>query len=209
METASTDKYSTKLYRYSKGEIIVKEGDHSSIIYFLMDGILGVYKGEEKVAEISGKGLVFGEMSSILQQPRSTSVVAEIESDIMVYRGGIQSITKKFPHIAIKIMAMLAERLEDMNARYHDLQILYSAEQAKLRDALKEIETLKAQLNQSAAPLRQPQSEPEMPKKGKYDHDRSHRYLDDGYVLGYPSKKFENITPADGGDDISSEIYGD
>ena len=197
MQAAQTDKYATKLYRYSKGEVIVKEGDHSSIIYILMDGKLGVYKGEEKVADIVGKGLIFGEMSSILSQPRSTSVIAESESDIMVYRGGIQSITKKFPHIAIKIMAMLAERLQDMNSRYHDLQILYSAEHAKLRDTLKEIESLKAQ--HPAAPMKAAET-PEEPQKGMFDHEKRHRYVDDGYVLGFPSKKF---------DDLSSDIYDD
>jgi len=197
MQTAQTDKYATKLYRYSKGEVIVKEGDHSSIIYILMDGELGVYKGDEKVAEITGKGLIFGEMSSILQQPRSTSVIAETESDIMVYRGGIQSITKKFPHVAIKIMAMLAERLQDMNSRYHDLQVQYSAEQAKLKKALQELEELKAQ--RPGAPVREPEPKDE-PKKGIFDHEKRHRYVDDGYIMGFPSKKF---------DGLSSDIYDD
>jgi len=122
MEKVKSPDSSSELYIYHEGEVIVKEGQGSSIIYILKRGVLGIYKGENKVNEIKGQGIVFGEMSSILGKPRTVTVKAEVNSEIMVYRGGIDGIIKLFPSITKKILVVLAERLEMQTAKYSALQ---------------------------------------------------------------------------------------
>jgi CRP-like cAMP-binding protein len=124
------------IYRYDEGEAVLKEGQGSSVIYILMKGRLGIYKGEVKITELAGSGIVFGEMSSILCKPRTTTVKAEMESECLVFPGGIHSIVRKFPSITLKILLTLAERLESMNAQF-------SALQAKYQSICKELKQLK------------------------------------------------------------------
>lgn len=122
MQKIQADGSHSELLRYHSGEIVMKEGQGSSVVYILRKGKLGVYKGDNKVAELSEDGLLFGEMSSILRKPRTCTIKAEVESDVMVYRGGVHSIIKKFPSITEKILVVLAGRLDELNAKYSAIQ---------------------------------------------------------------------------------------
>ena len=122
MEKIKSPNASSELYLYHPGEVVLTEGQGSSIIYILRRGVLGIYKGDNKVSEIKGQGVVFGEMSSILGKPRTVTVKAEQNSEIMVYRGGIDGIIRKFPSISKKILVVMAERLESQTAKYSTLQ---------------------------------------------------------------------------------------
>jgi len=180
-EIPSHKKHST-LYRYDKDEVILEEGEHSSFVHILVDGTLGIYKGKEKVNEIKGKGLVFGEMSSILSRPRTTSVIAESECEVMVYRGGLPGIIKRFPHVTEKIVAQLAERIEEMNRNYCKLQDEYQ----KLKDdnffLAKELKVAERKLKQSL-------TAPSDDAGAKASDSGGAEYIDDGFILGYPSRK--------------------
>ncbi|NQS97350.1 MAG: cyclic nucleotide-binding domain-containing protein [candidate division Zixibacteria bacterium] len=141
MQKVKTDKAHSELLHYSTGEIVLKEGQGSSVIYILRHGKLGVYKGDNKVAELSDDGLLFGEMSSILGKPRTCTIKAEVDSDVMLYRGGVHSIVKRFPSITEKILIVLAERLDDLNEKY-------SAMQSKCEFLARELDEAKTRINQ-------------------------------------------------------------
>ena len=141
MEKIKSPDTTSELYLYHPGEIVLKEGQGSSIIYILRRGVLGIYKGENKVSEIKGMGVVFGEMSSILGKPRTVTVKAEKNSEIMIYRGGIEGIIKNFPSITKKILVVLAERLESQTAKYSTLQ-------SKCEFILKQLAAAKSKLEE-------------------------------------------------------------
>ena len=66
---------------YSKGELIIKEGDYGISIYKIVKGNVRIFRklGEHKVTLATlGKGEVFGEMTffNFLLEPRSASVEA-------------------------------------------------------------------------------------------------------------------------------------
>jgi len=66
---------------YSKGELIIKEGDYGISIYKILKGNVRISKklGEHKITLATlGRGEVFGEMSffNFLLEPRSASVEA-------------------------------------------------------------------------------------------------------------------------------------
>ena len=66
---------------YSKGELIIKEGDYGMSIYKILNGNVRIFKkiGEHKITLATlGRGEVFGEMTffNFLLEPRSASVEA-------------------------------------------------------------------------------------------------------------------------------------
>ena len=66
---------------YSKGELIIKEGDYGISIYKIVKGNVRIFRklGEHKITLATlGKGEVFGEMTffNFLLEPRSASVEA-------------------------------------------------------------------------------------------------------------------------------------
>ncbi|MBC8205390.1 cyclic nucleotide-binding domain-containing protein [bacterium] len=139
MEKLVSSNAAEERYRYLKGETVLKEGNASSIIYILMRGVLGIYKQEQKVTEIEQQGVIFGEMSSILGKSRTSTVKAETECEVMVYRGGVHSIIKKFPSVTSKILFTLAERL-------YSLTTNYSALKAKMDYMQKELDEYRSKM---------------------------------------------------------------
>jgi CRP-like cAMP-binding protein len=72
---------------YSKGELIIKEGDYGISIYKIIKGNVRIFRklGEHKITLATlGKGEVFGEMTffNFLLEPRSASV--EAMDDVML-----------------------------------------------------------------------------------------------------------------------------
>ena len=66
---------------YSKGELIIKEGDYGISIYKILNGNVRIFKkiGQHKITLATlGRGEVFGEMTffNFLLEPRSASVEA-------------------------------------------------------------------------------------------------------------------------------------
>ncbi len=96
---------------YDKGETIIKEGEKDKAIFFLISGKVGVYKGDKLVASISQPNSPIGEISAILDTPRTATCIALEESELVVYKGGIDEIITKFPKTAKAIIKNLAERL--------------------------------------------------------------------------------------------------
>jgi CRP-like cAMP-binding protein len=96
---------------YQKGEVIIKEGENDKSIFFLVSGKVGVYKGKNLVSVINQPNSPIGEISAILGVPRTATCVAMEDSEVVVYKGGIDEIISKFPKTAKAIIKNLAERL--------------------------------------------------------------------------------------------------
>jgi CRP-like cAMP-binding protein len=104
---------------YNPGEIIIKEGDQDRAVYLLRSGKLAVLKGDRLIAEIEKPGALFGEMSIILNQPRSATVKALTPCVVEVYAGGINALIREQPNVTELILRTLAERLADTTTRLH------------------------------------------------------------------------------------------
>jgi CRP-like cAMP-binding protein len=103
---------------YDKGETIIREGEKDKSIFFLISGKIGVYKGDKLVACISQPNSPIGEISAILDTPRTATCIALEESELVVYKGGIDEIITKFPKTAKAIIKNLAERLAKSTSSY-------------------------------------------------------------------------------------------
>ncbi len=77
---------SLRLRRYTHGEKIVREGDSGDSFFMVADGVVVVSKrieGKEAILAHLHQGAVFGEMALVSNAPRSASVTAQGEVDLL------------------------------------------------------------------------------------------------------------------------------
>lgn len=103
---------------FHDGEIIIEEGYDDKDIYCLVEtegGLLVTKEGKE-VGKITQPGEIFGEMSSILNEKRNTTIRSIGRSVIQVFSGeNLQSILESYPQLSIRIINTLAKRLNEAN----------------------------------------------------------------------------------------------
>ena len=108
------------LKEYEDGQILIEEGTSGTEIYKLYqtEGGLEVLKKGVRIGIISKPGEYFGEMSFILNEPRSAtirSIGKSIVEVIPVLDGGLERLINENPEVANRIITTLAERLKKMN----------------------------------------------------------------------------------------------
>lgn len=108
--------------RFLPGEPIIVEGQIEQALYVVLKGNAVVNKKglEGLIISCLGPGSVFGEISLIQEQPRTTNVIAEGEVVVMKMEKETvetldDALQKKFNEQLIRV---LVERLEEMNQKY-------------------------------------------------------------------------------------------
>jgi CRP-like cAMP-binding protein len=102
------------------GQIIIEEGTNGTEIYklFQTESGLEVLKKDVRIGVITKPGEYFGEMSFILNEPRSAtirSIGKSVVEVIPVQEGGFERIINDNPDMANKIITALAQRLKQAN----------------------------------------------------------------------------------------------
>jgi PAS domain S-box-containing protein len=107
---------------YQVGETVFYEGDDSKDLYILVSGKLDVLKGKRKIAEISGRGTLFGEMSYLLNQSRTATIKAKTDTTLIkIPEDRIEEFFKKFPELGPEITRLLAKRLDEASCILYGL----------------------------------------------------------------------------------------
>ena len=103
---------------FDNGDIIIREGNSDTNFYKLIQGCLEVYKGKEKIAEISEPNTYFGEMSILLGEKRNASISSLGKSIVKVFPGDkLWETLDGFPDISRQVITTLATRVKDTNQR--------------------------------------------------------------------------------------------
>jgi CRP-like cAMP-binding protein len=108
------------LKEYDDGQVIIEEGTNGTEIYKLYqtEGGLEVLKKDVRIGVITKPGEYFGEMSFILNEPRSATIRSlgkSIIEVIPVHDGGLERLINENPEVANRIITTLAERLKKVN----------------------------------------------------------------------------------------------
>ncbi len=107
----NSDSTFSRKVKFSAGTTIIKEGDKGGPFYILVEGKCEVLKRDFPMTTLGKKGIIFGEMSMLLDIPRTATVkahsdVVAIEVDI-----SIDDMLDHYPKTAKSIMRTLAKRV--------------------------------------------------------------------------------------------------
>ncbi len=98
---------------YRVGEIIIRQGHDDYCFYVLEKGAVEVIKDDRVLSVLMFPGTIFGEISSILKKPRTSSVKARTATTVTCYEcENLEELVAAHPDVAIKMLQTLASRLE-------------------------------------------------------------------------------------------------
>jgi type IV pilus assembly protein PilB len=89
---------------YEDRDVIIQEGNKDKDFFKLVRGKVVVVRAGKKIAEITEPGEYFGEMATMLDEPRCASIISVGRSEIKRYPGDkMDEIIEKYPFIAKSI----------------------------------------------------------------------------------------------------------
>jgi len=112
--------------RFTDGEYICREGEESDYLYYIVSGTLYVYSKGRLVSSLTPDDIFMGEMSFLLSNRRSATVVAKGPSVlIQISKQDFVNLIKENPHYGIFLARLLAQRLARLNGRMAHLNAEY------------------------------------------------------------------------------------
>jgi len=108
--------------QFPEGTVLFKEHDESFDLYLLLKGSVEVIIGDVTLATLDKPGTYFGEMSALLNLPRTATIKTLTDSVfIVVPKDQVERFFNFAPELAYKLAQLLATRLEATNKKYLDL----------------------------------------------------------------------------------------
>ncbi|MGJ8640943.1 MAG: Crp/Fnr family transcriptional regulator [Opitutaceae bacterium] len=98
---------------FQPGDVIIEEGATDQKLFLLSNGRLEVTRGTKVVAQIVEPNAIFGEVSSLLGQPRSCGVRALTECQVIQIGDQIFDIIDQSPVLTLSILMTMATRLDE------------------------------------------------------------------------------------------------
>jgi len=119
-------------------DVVIREGDKGEELFIVLTGSVRVRRGDTVLATL-GPGDHFGEMALIRSQPRSATVVSDLDSELMVIRrSDFFEILRSEHQLAVKLLwqflTVLGDRLDETNR-----ELGQAREELQAEDAVSEI----------------------------------------------------------------------
>ncbi len=112
--------------RFEDGQYVCSEGEESDVLYYIVSGTLYVYSKGKLVSSLSPDDMFMGEMSFLLSNRRSATVVSKGKSTLIkISKQDFVNLIKENPHYGIFLARLLAQRLARLNARTARLNTEY------------------------------------------------------------------------------------
>lgn len=108
--------------RLRGGEALFAQGDRADAMYFVLHGRLEiavrVAPGRERLVDVVGAGATLGEMGLLTDDPRSASVRAIRDAELVrIARDDFAHLVDEQPHVALALSRMLTRRLRVTTAQ--------------------------------------------------------------------------------------------
>jgi CRP-like cAMP-binding protein len=111
------DRPDVPVRKVAAGETIILEGGVAQEMFLLRKGRAEIRVKDQPIEEV-GPGGIFGEMALIDQSPRSATVVALEDTEIIAINERLFVIlVQDAPYFALDVMRTLVERIRAMNRR--------------------------------------------------------------------------------------------
>jgi len=103
---------------YKAGGVIFREGDEAKELYVIKSGQIRIQIGNRTITEL-GPNDIFGEMALIDSEPRSATVTAVTDVELVpVTEKQFLFLVSQTPFFALKVMRVLAQRLRATNKTF-------------------------------------------------------------------------------------------
>lgn len=101
---------------FGDGDIIFQEGDESNDLFYIVSGRLDIISSGQRIATLSPDDIFLGEMSFLLGNRRSATVVSRGNSELVrVTKNAFVTGIQRQPHYGIFLARLLAQRLSRLN----------------------------------------------------------------------------------------------
>lgn len=99
-----------------KGQIFLLEGDWSDYVFFIISGLVKVYKtsteSKEQILHIAGPGESLNDVSAFAGTPNAVSLLAMTSAVLyQVKKGDLQFIIRSYPQVALNVTKVLAHKV--------------------------------------------------------------------------------------------------
>ena len=103
-----------ELRRFAAGELVLRQGEQTDDLYFLIEGAVEVLKDDVRVATASEPGIVFGEMAVLLGGAHTATVRAVKPCSFYIVQQP-REFMKSSPALCLHVSELLARRLDALN----------------------------------------------------------------------------------------------
>lgn len=107
--------------RIEPGELVIREGERTDRLYFLIEGSVEVLKDGVKIANVSQPGAVFGEMAVLLGCEHAATVRCVRPSAFHIVENPREFLMAS-PTMCLHVSEVLARRLESLNQYLVDVK---------------------------------------------------------------------------------------
>jgi CRP/FNR family transcriptional regulator, cyclic AMP receptor protein len=113
----NTIRRSLEAVRAKPTRVLVEQGDVGLEFYLIVAGQASVRRNNRRTATI-GPGEYFGELALLDRQPRSATVTAETEMELLILgQRQFNAILESVPSLSRKLLATMATRLRESDAK--------------------------------------------------------------------------------------------
>ncbi len=116
------------LARYEAGETVFAEGTKTGRLLILKTGLVSVSKGGTEIAQVAEPGVIFGELSALLDQPHMADVCTVEASQFHVADAAT---LLQDPVALLYVTMVLARRIDTANQGLLQLKIMLQAGEPK------------------------------------------------------------------------------
>ena len=109
----------SKKVKFSAETIIIQEGDIGGQFYILLEGKCEILKRDFPMTTLDKKGIIFGEMSMLLDIPRTATVKAFSDVEAIEVDISLDDMLDHYPKTTKSIIRTLAKRV------IHQTDVLY------------------------------------------------------------------------------------
>jgi CRP-like cAMP-binding protein len=99
------------------GKVLVEEGKPGHEFFLILSGNASVKRGKREIAKLS-TGQYFGELALLDRGPRSASVIAKDDMEVLVLgQREFAGVIDEVPTLAHKLLTSMAQRLREADAK--------------------------------------------------------------------------------------------
>jgi len=112
-----------KTIEYKRHEIVCKQNEPSTDLYFIVSGRYGVYANGKLISVLTPNDMFIGEMAFLLNDRRSATIMSADEGKLIrIPKVSFVNLIRKNPHYGIFLSKLLAQRVVRQNKRTLELQ---------------------------------------------------------------------------------------